>query len=75
VAIRGCWLDMRFLLSLDEQARRLDERKWTLGITREQLAACRNRGRRRTPEKRALLKAIEERAAARGRQPAFVAYY
>jgi len=53
----------------------LDERKRLLGITPERLQACRNSGRRRTLAKRALLKLIEERAAAQGRKPAFTAHF
>jgi hypothetical protein len=68
-------MSMRILLSLEEQAGRLDERKRLLGITPERLQACRNSGRRRTLAKRALLKLIEERAAAQGRKPAFTAHF
>ena len=40
----------------------LAERKRVLGITDETYARARNRGRRRTPEKRELLRRIERRA-------------
>ncbi|MBK8209324.1 MAG: hypothetical protein IPK78_04520 [Rhodospirillales bacterium] len=66
---------MRILRSLEDQAKVLAERKRLLGITAEELASCRNRGARRTPEKRALLERIEARAKARGSKPAFVAHY
>lgn len=66
---------MRILRSLEDQAAALGERKRLLGITVEDLRACRNRGARRTPEKRALLKRLETRAVARGSKPAFTAYY
>lgn len=63
------------LLSLEDQAKMVDERKRLLGVTAEQLALCRNRGARRTPEKRALLRRIQARAKARGREPAFIAFF
>jgi hypothetical protein len=66
---------MRLLLSLEDQAKALEKRKRLQGITPEELASCRNRGARRTPEKRALLRRIQARAKARGREPAFVAYF
>jgi hypothetical protein len=47
----------------------LAERKRVLGITDETYARARNRGRRRTPEKRELLRRIERRARGAGAEP------
>ena len=66
---------MRLLMSPEDQAKKIEERKRLLGITAEQLASCRNRGARRTPEKRALLRRIQAQAKARGSEPAFVAFF
>jgi hypothetical protein len=45
------------------------ERRRVLGITDETYARARNRGRRRTPEKRELLRRIRRRAHAAGAEP------
>jgi hypothetical protein len=45
------------------------ERKRVLGITDEAYVRARNRGRRRTPEKRELLRRIQRRARAAGTEP------
>lgn len=50
---------------------RLEQRKKTLGIK----TIARNDGLRRTPEKRALLKELEESQLALGRKPVFAAAY
>ncbi|MFA7431422.1 MAG: hypothetical protein WCZ23_14785 [Rhodospirillaceae bacterium] len=51
-------------------AARLEERKAALSIE-----APANDGSRRTPEKRALLKELEEAQRARGKKPVFTAAY
>lgn len=66
---------MRILPGLGDQEKALEERKRLLGISSEDLLLCRNRGRRRTPEKRALLKHIEARAKTRGSVPPFAANF
>ena len=54
--------------TLEEKARKVAARKAELGgITDEQIAAARNRGGRRTPEKRALLAYLAEEAEWQGR--------
>jgi hypothetical protein len=45
------------------------ERKRALGITDEAYARARNRGRRRTPDKRELLRRIDRRAREAGVDP------
>jgi hypothetical protein len=45
------------------------ERKRVVGITDEAYARARNRGRRRTPEKRELLRRIQRRTRAAGTEP------
>jgi hypothetical protein len=45
------------------------ERKRALGITDEAYARARNRGRRRRPEKRELLRRIDRRARQAGVEP------
>jgi hypothetical protein len=59
-------------ISLKEKERQLIARKAELGgISEEQIARARNRGGRRTPEKRALLAAVAQEAERRGRAPTF----
>ncbi len=61
---------------LKEKERQLVARKAELGgISEEQVAAARNRGGRRTPEKRALLVALAEEAELQGRAPPFPSNY
>ena len=63
-------------ISLKEKERQLIARKAELGgITDEQIAAARNRGGRRTPEKRALLIALAEEAERQGRVLPFRSNY
>lgn len=50
------------------------ERKRALGITDEDYARARNRGRRRTPEKRQLLRRINRRARQADVEPFKVHY-
>lgn len=52
---------MRTLRSLEEQAAYLERRRREKGIPAAAFVAARNSGRRRTPEKRALLRLIRER--------------
>jgi len=63
-------------ISLQEHLERVRARKRELGIveTPETVDAMRNKGELRTPEKRELLRRIEERARAAGVKP-LVAYY
>ena len=61
---------------LEEKARKAAARKAELrGITEEQVEAARNRGSRRTPEKRALLIALAEEAEHQGRALPFPSSY
>ena len=63
-------------ISLKETERQLIACKAELGgITDEQVAAMRNRGNRRTPEKRALLAALAEEAERQGRPLPFPSSY
>lgn len=63
-------------ISLKEKERQLVAHKVELGgVTDEQIAAMRNRGSRRTPEKRALLAALAEEAERQGRQLPFLSKY
>ena len=66
---------MKLLRSLEEQAQYLERRRRERGIPDSAFAAARNRGRRRTPGKRALLRLIDERARASGRTTPFPAKY
>ncbi len=52
--------------TLEEMAAKLSARRRALGITRADDLKLRNRGRRRTPSKRALLAEIERNAKERG---------
>ena len=63
-------------ISLKETERQLIARKAELGgISDEQVAAMRNRGSRRTPEKRALLAGLAEEAERQGRPLPFPSSY
>jgi hypothetical protein len=59
---------MRFV-RLEDLAGMLERRRRELGITPERLERARNDGRRRTPEKRELLRRMAERARAAGVEP------
>ena len=59
-------------ITLEEQAARLERRKAELGWTGP-VTVQPNPGGRRTPEKRALLRAIADSARAQGRAPKFTA--
>ncbi|MDO9501546.1 hypothetical protein [Falsiroseomonas sp.] len=58
-------------LTLAELQMKIEARKAELGLTDtpEQTEALRNKGANRTPEKRELLRRIEQRAKAAGRTP------
>ena len=56
-------------ITLEEQERRLAQRKAELGLKRIKVPA--NSGTHRTPEKRELLQAIQDAATAQGRVPRF----
>jgi len=56
--------------TLKEQERKIEKRKSLLGLPSAEPALA-NSGARRTPEKRALLKALEEEAVRQGRQIVF----
>jgi hypothetical protein len=58
----------------DAHLRAVAERQRILGITEDDIAQARNPGDRRTPEKRELLRRIQERARAAGLEP-LIAYY
>jgi len=60
---------MRTLPPLSTFLAVLAERKRALGVTDAAYAHARNRGRRRTPEKRELLRRIEQRARVAGVEP------
>lgn len=60
---------MRILRSLDEQSAWLDRRKRELAIPLGPMPELRNSGRRRTPEKRALLARLDEVARMNRREP------
>ena len=60
---------MRTLPPLSTFLAVLAERKRALAITEAAYARARNRGRRRTPEKRELLRSIERRAREAGVEP------
>lgn len=63
-------------ISLKEKERQLIARKAELGgLTDGQVAAARNRGDRRTPEKRAILAALAEEAERQGRALPFPSSY
>ena len=59
------------MMTLDQFLADIKARKAALGIedTPEKVEAMRNKGGRRTPEKRELLRRIEERARAAGIEP------
>lgn len=59
--------------TLERQAAMVAERKIERGIAADELP--RNNGSRRTPEKRALLRIINDNARACGREPAFQANF
>ena len=63
------------VVTLSEKAKRLEARKRALGITPAQLQAAQNSGKGRTPEKRALLRLLDEVARKQGRALPFAANY
>lgn len=63
------------VVNIDEQAKRVEERKRALGIDDTRFAAARNNGTARTPAKRQLLRTISEEARRQGRTTPFVANY
>jgi hypothetical protein len=56
-------------IRLEDLGKALERRQRELGITPERLERARNDGRRRTPEKRELLRRMAERARAAGVEP------
>jgi hypothetical protein len=62
-------MTMRQLPPLSTFLAIIGERKRALGITDEAYARARNRGRRRSPEKRELLRRIDRRARQAGLDP------
>jgi len=60
---------MRRLPELGRLTALLIDRQRILGITAETFERVRNTGERRTPEKRELLKRIQERTRRAGREP------
>ena len=59
-------------INLEEHLLRLDSRRRQLGLAADASPPA-NAGRRRTPEKRALLEAIAKNAEQAGRTPRFTA--
>jgi hypothetical protein len=55
------------IVDIREKERWLEARIHELGLTQDDFIRARNNGSRRTPEKRALLRRIEEEARRRGR--------
>jgi hypothetical protein len=55
--------------SLADFIRDTEDRKHAARVTDETIAGARNRGLRRTPEKRALLASMRDRAIANGLEP------
>jgi hypothetical protein len=63
-------------IDLNELSRQIEERKVAIGgLSAERIERARNKGRSRTPEKRALLATLDALAAAAGREPAFIRNY
>ncbi len=60
---------MRGVVSVAAFVQAVEARKRALGVTDEMIAAGRNSGRRRTPEKRRQLAAIQDRARKAGLTP------
>jgi len=58
-------------ITLEEQERRLAQRKAELGLKGRRDHVPANSGTHRTPEKRELLQAIQDAATAQGRVPRF----
>jgi len=61
-------------ITLEEQGRRILQRERELGLNGPIVVPA-NDGSRRTPEKRALLQALADDAAARGMEPRFKAKF
>jgi hypothetical protein len=57
------------VIRLEDLDKELERRQRELGVTPERIERARNDGRRRTPEKRELLRRIGERARAAGVEP------
>ncbi len=66
---------MRKARSLADQAAYLQSRKIEVGLDVSDFEKAKNSGARRTPEKRALLSLLEERAVAAGRSTPFKSNY
>ncbi len=60
---------MTHIFDAHEYLKRMAIRKAELGITEAEIAAARNSGANRTPEKRELLARIAERAKRAGKTP------
>lgn len=60
------------VIALRDLEREIDQRKSVLGIVGNNYVSL-NSGRRRTPEKRALLQRLRDIAAAKGTKPKFEA--
>ena len=60
---------MRKPVPLWQFVREVNARKRAVGVSDDAIAAARNRGRRRTAEKRMQLQRIQERAQASGLEP------
>jgi hypothetical protein len=59
------------VLSLNEEAKRIEARRRELGLDDARLAAARNRGTARTAAKRRRLRALEDEARRQGRPAPF----
>jgi flagellum-specific peptidoglycan hydrolase FlgJ len=56
-------------MTLQEFRKEVQARKLAAGVTDREIEAARNSGIRRTPEKRAFIARIQERAQAAGKTP------
>jgi hypothetical protein len=64
------------VVTLREKAQRIAARRAAIGgVTEERIERARNRGSRRTPDKRALLDEIAREAERQGRENPFRSYY
>lgn len=60
---------MRVVISAEDFARAVEAHKRAIGVQEAAFDAARNSGRRRSPEKRAFLARIQERARRAGLEP------